>query len=263
MSSTTNVLHPNLPTSLSVHWCYLLKLTSITVGAKGWFSITIILSTLIAWHSIVKNSFLFSLIYSFRLFIWIWTPDFFDSIIVYYHHYLFWCSSSLSSGQWKFLQDDPWVLLTYIHDSLSISKSLTQDTLGSYCNFFYSSFGISHFCKGFRNQGLSKRCAHCYWVVLAFNLLKRESKEIYICVCVGMWLCIHTQTYTHMHYIHVYTHLYLFLPMSYILKKIQFHVEMSNSIVEPQGSFQSFLLPHLNLPLLSDSESWLLHMVVY
>lgn len=243
MSSTTIVLLPNPPTSISVHWCYLSKLARVMVGAKGWFSIIIILSILIAWHSIVRNSFLFSLIYSFHFFRQIWTPGFFfDSVTVYYHHYLIWCSSSLPAGQWESLQADSWVLLTYTHDSLSISKSLTQDTPGSHCNFPTPVLWSATSARDLEIKGWAKGVViaiELFWLLICSR--ERAKKYIYVYMCVCMYTYIHIYTHTDIHsYAHtyMYTHIYVYFYLCHIYwKKIQFHVDMSNSIAEPQSYF--------------------------
>ena len=75
--------------------------------AERWFSNDFISSTLIIWHSIIKKCLLLPLIcVSIYVFLSVWAHGwpFFKWVIIWYYHYLFWCSDCLQFGQWELLQ---------------------------------------------------------------------------------------------------------------------------------------------------------------
>ena len=130
-----------------------------------------------SWHSTVRKSFPFSIIYSFiPLYQYRLTDSYFNpKVVICYHHYLFWCSNCPRFS----LQADSCVILTCPHYSLTVSLvSGTKRCFKLILYFSCSSPGIGYqlwFLLVENDIFLKLRSgllmAYCYWVIIASRQL--------------------------------------------------------------------------------------------
>lgn len=179
----------------------------MVIIAKGWFSNSVILSTLIIWYSIVRKSFpSHPLIYY-----WYRLMDFYfiQWVIIHYYHHLFW-----SPKYPAFLQYPP----------APVSHILWHISIILWALSFWH-------VKIFWTQLVFSRCQ--LWICHFFQEAGSFQWGISILIPLGMsrmpfrWTDLgthmHTRTVTH-------RHMYLFLCMC-----ISDHIDMSNFIAKSQG----------------------------